>query len=495
MNGKKLVLNKNHNIKLGWYIKVFLLIEIAMLCFMGIFYFACGKTLYERSSDGNIEEFTPTNDTGEVLVGGSVEQTYTSEMDKIVSIGVMVSNYGQPYTSHLYVKCEDVTDGHMVAEGTFDVNQIGVNQYVYLTLPDNSDIMRGDLVKIIVTSDAETGNAPTVLYNIGYEFEKASVGSNASMLVNGGYLPGTMCITVEGDNYVWTGPNYWKLVVIAIIFVAIIYWILAARAMRGKVSYFFGIFSILKKYGFLIKQLVSRDFKTRYKKSVLGVFWSFLNPLLMMLVQYVVFSQLFKADIDNYAGYLLCGTVAFNFFSEGVGQSLTSIVGNAPLITKVYLPKYIYPITRVLSSGINLLMSLIPLVIVALMTGEKITRSYLMLPYVFITLMLFTMGFGMIMASAMTFFRDMQFLWGVLSMIWMYVTPMFYPISIIPKEVRGYFGLNPMYHYVEAVRSIILNGITPKPIEFAIITGWALIMFVIGAFIFKRTQDKFIFYI
>ncbi len=495
MNRKKLVLNKNHNIKLGWYIKVFWLIEIAMLCFMGIFYFACGKTLYERSSDGNIEEFTPTNDTGEVLVGGSVEQTYTSEMDKIVSIGVMVSNYGQPYTSHLYVKCEDVTDGHMVAEGTFDVNQIGVNQYVYLTLPDNSDIMRGDLVKITVTSDAETGNAPTVLYNIGYEFEKASVGANASMLVNGVYLPGTMCITVEGDNYVWTGPNYWKLVVIVIIFVAIIYWILAARAMRGKVSYFFGTFSILKKYGFLIKQLVSRDFKTRYKRSILGVFWSFLNPLLMMLVQYVVFSQLFKADIDNYAGYLLCGTVAFNFFSEGVGQSLTSIVGNAPLITKVYLPKYIYPITRVLSSGINLLMSLIPLVIVALMTGEKITRSYLMLPYVFIILMLFTMGFGMIMASAMTFFRDMQFLWGVLSMIWMYVTPMFYPISIIPKEVRGYFGLNPMYHYVEAVRSIILNGITPKPIEFTIITGWALIMFVIGAFIFKKTQDKFIFYI
>lgn len=80
-------------------------------------------------------------------------------------------------------------------------------------------------------------------------------------------------------------------------------------------------------------------------------------------------------------------------------------------------------------------------------------------------------------------------------MIWMYVTPMFYPISIIPKEVRGYFGLNPMYHYVEAVRSIILNGITPKPIEFTIITGWALIMFVIGAVIFKKTQDKFIFYI
>ena len=244
-----------------------------------------------------------------------------------------------------------------------------------------------------------------------------------------------------------------------------------------------------------MKQLVSRDFKTRYKRSVLGVFWSFLNPLLMMIVQYIVFSQLFKSDIDNYAGYLLCGTVAFNFFNEGVGQALTSIVGNASLITKVYLPKYVYPITRVLSSGINLLMSLIPLVIVALLTGEKITKSYLMLPYILICLMIFTMGMGMIMASAMTFFRDMQFLWGVLSMIWMYITPLFYPLSIVPKEVRTYFVINPMYHYVDAIRSIILNGMTPRPVEFAICTMCALAMFIVGSCVFKKSQDKFIFYI
>ena len=191
----------------------------------------------------------------------------------------------------------------------------------------------------------------------------------------------------------------------------------------------------------------------------------------------------------------MCGTVAFNFFNEGVGQALTSIVGNASLITKVYLPKYVYPITRVLSSGINLLMSLIPLVIVALLTGEKITKSYLMLPYILICLMIFTMGMGMIMASAMTFFRDMQFLWGVLSMIWMYITPLFYPLSIVPKEVRTYFVINPMYHYVDAIRSIILNGMTPRPVEFAICTMCALAMFIVGSCVFKKSQDKFIFYI
>lgn len=483
------------NTQIRWYLKIFIIIELIVLCFAGVFYYSCGKALYERESDGNISEIGATNDTGELLAGGSVEQTYTSQMDRITAIGVMVSNYGQPFDSHLTVRCEDVTGNRLIAEQTFDVMQIGVNQYVYLVLPEQTDIMRGNLVKIIVTSDAESGNAPTVLYNIGYEFERSEVGAGAGLMINGQSMPGTMCISVQGDNYVWTGPNYWKLVCVAISLVALIYWLLVARVCRGKTGYFFATFSILKKYGFLIKQLVSRDFKTRYKRSVLGVCWSLLNPLLMMTVQYVIFSQLFKSDIDNYVVYILSGMVVFNFFNEGVSVALVSIVGNAPLITKVYLPKYVYPVTRVLSSGINLLMSLIPLLIAVLLTGEDITRAYLMLPYIFICLVLFTMGMGMIMAAATTFFRDMQFLWGIMSMVWMYVTPLFYPISIVPKGLLLFFEANPMYHYVSAVRSVILSGVTPRPMEFAVCTVWAIAMLAVGCFIFKKTQDKFIFYI
>ena len=484
-----------NNTQIQWYLKIFIIIELAVLAFTGLFYYSCGRSLYERESDGNISEIGATNDVGELLAGGSVEQTYTSQMDRITAVGVMVSNYGQPFTSHLTVRCEDITENRLIAEQTFDVAQIGVNQYIYLGLPEQTDILRGNLVKITVTSDAESGNAPTVLYNIGYEFERSEVGAGAGLMIDGQPVQGTMCISVQGDNYVWTGPNYWKLVCLAVGLVAVLYWLLAIRALRDKVSYFFASFGILQKYGFLIKQLVSRDFKTRYKRSVLGIGWSLLNPLLMMIVQYVVFSQLFKSDIENYVVYLLCGTVVFNFFTEGVGQALFSIVGNAPLITKVYLPKYVYPITRVLSSGINLLMSFIPLLLAALITGEKITRAYLMLPYIFICIVVFTMGMGMVMAAAMTFFRDMQFLWSVMSMVWMYVTPLFYPISIIPKEMRGFFYANPMYHYVTAVRSVILYGVTPRPVEFAICTLWTMAMFAIGCMIFKKTQDKFIFYI
>ena len=184
-----------------------------------------------------------------------------------------------------------------------------------------------------------------------------------------------------------------------------------------------------------------------------------------------------------------------NFFNEAIGQALISIVGNASLITKVYLPKYVYPITKVLSSSINLLMSCIPLIIAAFITGESFSKAYLMLPYILICLVIFTMGWGMIMAAGMTFFRDLQFLWGIISMVWMYITPIFYPLSIIPKGIRSYFEYNPMLHYVNAIRSIVLEGVTPKPIEFMICTLVAFVMFAIGGFIFKKAQDKFVFYI
>ena len=478
-----------------WYIKVFLVLEIIILGFLGVFYFACGEQLYVRESGGNISEIVATNDVGEIVDGCVITQTYTSQMDQISGIGVMVSNYGQPYTSNLNINIQDISNGQMVAEKMIKVSDLGLNQYVYVDADKDCLIARGDLIRITLTSDGTNGNAPTALYNAGYEFENDKVGQNAELTVSGNVVPGTLCISVEGKDFVWTGPNYWKLVCWIVAVCGGIYWILVVRHKRGKSSSLFTSFALVKKYKFLMKQLVSRDFKTRYKRSVLGVFWSFLNPLLMMVVQYLVFSQLFKSDIDNYPVYLLSGLVVFNFFNEGVSQALISIVGNAPLITKVYLPKYVYPITKVLSSSINLVMSWIPLMLAAIITGESVTRAYLMVPYILVCLIIFTMGWGMVMAAGMTFFRDLQFLWGIISMVWMYVTPLFYPLTIVPKEIRTYFQYNPMLHYVNAIRSIVLDGATPKPVEFMTCTLIAFVMFAIGGYIFKKTQDKFVFYI
>lgn len=264
----------------------------------------------------------------------------------------------------------------------------------------------------------------------------------------------------------------------------------------------------VEKYQFLIEQLVARDFKIKYKRSVLGVFWSFLNPLLMMVVQYMVFSNLMRFQQDHYSIYLLTGIVMFGGFNDCCNQALRAIIGNASLITKVYVPKYIYPITKVLSASINLILSMVPLLLVTLIYGLGnaehlyLTWAVLLIPIALVLLILFTIGMGFLLSSLMVFFHDVEFLWGVLSTMWMYATPIIYPISILEgtdnwlstmtlKIVR----VNPLYHYIEFMRSIIISGCSPALREYVICAAWSFGMLAFGAFVFKKTQDKFILYI
>ena len=238
-----------------------------------------------------------------------------------------------------------------------------------------------------------------------------------------------------------------------------------------------------------------RDFKTKYKRSVLGVFWSFLNPLLTMCVQYFVFSMIFKSDIPYYAVYLLIGIVTFNFFSEACGMALSSIVGNAPLITKVYMPKYIYPLTRVMSSIINLGISLIPLFLVSILTGVPFKKSVVLSLYFLWCIIIFSLGLGLFLSTSMVFFRDTQFLWGVLSMIWMYATPIFYPESILPDNFKLILKINPLYHFLKNIRICILDGISPEPVAYVGCILIALLALVIGSLVFWKNQDRFLLYL
>ena len=251
----------------------------------------------------------------------------------------------------------------------------------------------------------------------------------------------------------------------------------------------------VSKYRFLIRQLIARDFKTKYKRSILGIFWSFLNPLLTMLVQYVVFSTIFKNDILNFAAYLIIGTVMFNFFGEACGMTLTSILGNASLITKVYMPKYIYPLTRTMSSAVNLSISLLPLLIVCLVTGVNFQKSAVLALYFFACLIIFSLGFGMLLATSMVFFRDTQFLWSVLNMMWMYATPIFYPETILPDNLKIVLQVNPLYHFLKSARMCILDGLSPEPTVYFQCLMMALGMLLLGAFVFYRKQDKFVLYL
>ena len=252
-----------------------------------------------------------------------------------------------------------------------------------------------------------------------------------------------------------------------------------------------------KKYGFLMKQLVSRDFKVKYKRSVLGIFWSLLYPVLTMAVMALVFTNMFRFSTPgvNYLAYLMSGLVIFNYFSEASNLAMSSVVANFSLINKVYIPKYIFPISKCLFVGINFLLTLIPLYAIILLTGTGINIYHLLLPYAFICLFLFTVGFGLILATVSVFLRDMFYIYGVVITLWTYMTPIMYDISIISGPLQIIFKLNPLYWFIYFARDIILYHQVPG-INVWIYCGlFAIVFLIIGIIVFKKNQDKFIYYV
>lgn len=288
---------------------------------------------------------------------------------------------------------------------------------------------------------------------------------------------------------------YW-LTVFGIFLIVFLYTLWGIRrGLKGKNNFVVSFLTLYSKYSFLLKQLVNRDFKVKYKRSVLGVFWSFLNPLLIMGVQYIVFSTIFKSSTENYPVYLLVGTVFYNFFSEAAGLGLSSITGNASLIKKVYMPKYIYPLARLLSSLINLALSFIPLIIVMIITGTPWTWNLLLLIFDIFCLLVFTFGIVLILSTLMTFFQDTQFLWSVVSMVWMYLTPIFYTEDIIPSQFQTLYHMNPLYQYIQFARVCIIAGQTPDAMQYVYCLLSAFVVLFIGLFVFKKKQDKFVLYL
>lgn len=301
-----------------------------------------------------------------------------------------------------------------------------------------------------------------------------------------------LAMDVTGINYHFFGEYYWFFYAGVAVLLAAYLAFLYSRYRKGKKAPGLGVALSLNKYSFLIHQLVSRDFKTKYKRSILGMLWSFLNPLLTMSVQYVVFSYLFKSDINNFVVYLLTGIVCYNFFNEATNMCLMSIVGNATLISKVYVPKYIYPFSRSLSSCINLLLALIPLFICCIFTKAPLSMSLLIIPFVLIMLFLLSYGVGLILATLMVFFRDTQFLWGIMTMILMYLTPIFYPETIIPDRFMTIYKCNPLYHILRFMRSILIDGQSLEPKAYLICAALCIIPFIIGVLVFRKNEDKFV---
>lgn len=246
----------------------------------------------------------------------------------------------------------------------------------------------------------------------------------------------------------------------------------------------------------LLKQLILRDVKLKYRRSYLGYLWSILNPLMLMMVLVVVFSNLFRFDIPNFPLYLISGQVIFSFMVEATNMSVSSITGNASLLKKTYVPKYIFTLSKVGSSLVNLLFSLGALLLVMIFTGADYSWNLLFFPIVLLQIFLFSLGIGLFLAAATVFFRDIQYLWGVFVTMWMYLTPIFYPVTIIPTEYQTlYQYANPMYWFIEQFRDIVLYAKFPQTESILMGIFTAVAVLVLGMWYFYKKQDEFILYI
>ena len=479
--------------------RVCVLSIVIYVLFVVSLYFLMGYQLHFRESRGNINLQSPETSTVELVQGVVVEQKFSVKIQRLQEIGVQWGNSYHPNSGTATMELYNMMDGSLILEKSFDVAEIKEGGKTVMIADQPIEGLYNVPLLLRIYADSAAGEANSLLMSISAE-DVVNDGLNPeqtpfSLAINGQTVEGVLCLSVTGEDYIWTGLHYWRFafaVGVAIeLYLLWTYW----RWKRGKHSLLVNMLGAIKKYRFLIKQLVSRDFKAKYKRSILGVFWSFLNPLLNMMVQYAVFSGIFRFDIPNFPVYLLCGNVIFSYFSEACSMSLTSIVGNAGLITKVYVPKYIYPLTRIISSLINLIISLIPLFVAALFSGVMPTKAYLLLPLPLLCLAMFCLGMGMLLASAMVFFRDVQFLWGVLTTVWMYLTPIFYPVSALPESIQMVVKMNPLYFYVTFVRTCIIDGISPEPIIYIQCVLAGLGMLLIGAFVFKKFQDEFVLYL
>lgn len=252
---------------------------------------------------------------------------------------------------------------------------------------------------------------------------------------------------------------------------------------------------VFLKYKTLLNELVVRDIKVRYRKSVLGLLWTVLNPLLMMCVITVVFSTLFRQNIPNFPIYYLAGSLIFSFNSEATSNGLYSIIGSASLIKKVYIPKYLFPISKVLSALVNLGFSLIAMFVVMIITGAPFHATLLLMPLPIFYVFLFTSGLSLLLAAATVYFRDIAHFWGVFVLAWTYFTPIFYPVTILPSFAMKIMQLNPMYHYVSYMRDVVLYGTFPGMKENLICFLMGAVALVIGLWVFYRKQDRFVLYV
>lgn len=249
------------------------------------------------------------------------------------------------------------------------------------------------------------------------------------------------------------------------------------------------------RYRELLRNLVARDIKVRYKRSVIGFFWVMLNPLLMMIILNIVFSQLFQMATKNYVAYLLSGIIIWNFFSQSTSAALPSFLGNANLIKKIHLPKFVFPLAVVVSATVNFIFSLIPLFLILFLTGTPVGRNVYFLPLLIVITGCFAFGISLILSTLTVFFHDTIYMYEVGLLAWMYITPIFYPESIVPQQYSFIFRYNPFYYFISTFRGVAYLEVPLFFEKLLYASLCSVVALVAGWLFYNRFKDRVVYYL
>lgn len=252
--------------------------------------------------------------------------------------------------------------------------------------------------------------------------------------------------------------------------------------------------TLAKKYQFLFEELVKRDFKIKYKRTVLGMGWSVLSPLLQLLVMSLVFTQFFGRNQPHYTIYLFCGNLVFNYYRDSTSTGMQSLMSNRGIISKINVPKYMFLLSKNVSSLINFGLTLLVFFLFVAFDGIAFSPSFFMLLYPIACLILFNIGVGLVLSALFVFFRDINYLYDVFTMLLMYCSAVFYTVDGFEPWVQRLLLCNPVYCYIKYFRCIVLDGEIPSLQYHLLCLFYAVVMVVIGGYIYKRYNHKFLYY-
>ncbi len=251
----------------------------------------------------------------------------------------------------------------------------------------------------------------------------------------------------------------------------------------------------IRRNWFMFTELTKRDFKQKYKRTVLGMGWSVLSPLLTLLVMRLVFTQFFGRNTPYYTTYLFAGNLVFSFFKESTNGGMYALISNASIFTKINVPKYMFLFSKNVSAIINFALTLLVFFIFAAIDGITFSWRFLTLLYPICCLLLFNLGIGLILSALYVFFRDTKYLYDIFTLLLMYCSAIFYRVDSYPEAIQRIFLINPIYCVIKYFRVVVIDGHIPSASFHLLILGYALAALGIGALIYKKNNQKFLYYV